>query len=121
MLSPLTLDQILSGSAKSRSSRTNPEIFKLDRPQVLPAQDVRNFPFKPYAKRLILPPDAEVILFGDLHGSVHSLIRDLEKLRELGFIDNSSKLCDRILTYFSLEIISTEVSMVLRSSIPFHD
>lgn len=71
---------------------SHPEIFKLNRPQVLPAHDIQNFPFKPYAQRLVLPPGADVIIFGDLHGSVHSLMRDLEKLRELGFIDNSFKL-----------------------------
>ncbi len=69
-----------------------PEIFKLSRPQVSPTHDVRNFLFKPYAQRLVAPSGTQVFMFGDLHGSVHSLVRDLEKLRDLGYIDNSFKI-----------------------------
>jgi hypothetical protein len=76
-----------------------PDIFNLSRPQLKPASDIRNFIFKPYAQRLILPTDAQVIIFGDLHGSIHSLIRDLEKLRDLGYLDNSYKIT-KANTYF---------------------
>lgn len=69
-----------------------PEIFKLERPQVQPSHDIKNFLFKPYAKRLKVPTGSQVIIFGDLHGSIHSFIRDLEKLRELGYLDNSFKI-----------------------------
>ena len=36
--------------------------------------------------------DSQVCFFGDLHGSAHSLIRDLKKLKELGYLDNQFKI-----------------------------
>ncbi len=73
----------------------HPELYTLDRPFTQPAVDVKNFPFKPYTQRLIVKPDAEVILFGDLHGSIHSFVRDLEKLRDEGYLDNAFTLKKR--------------------------
>lgn len=70
----------------------HPEIYTLDRPFSEPAADVKNFLFKPHVRRLIAQPGTELVFFGDLHGSVHSLKRDLEKLKDEGFIDNSFKL-----------------------------
>ena len=40
----------------------------------------------------MLERDSQVCFFGDLHGSAHSLIRDLKKLKELGYIDNQFKI-----------------------------
>ncbi|MBA3751651.1 serine/threonine protein phosphatase [Candidatus Dependentiae bacterium] len=71
---------------------SNPELFTLNRPFSEPAADLKNFPFKPYTQRLILKPESEVIFFGDLHGSIHSFIRDLLKLQQEGYLDNSFKL-----------------------------
>ena len=42
--------------------------------------------------RLTLERDSQVCFFGDLHGSAHSLIRDLKKLKELGYLDNQFKI-----------------------------
>ncbi|MBA3953957.1 serine/threonine protein phosphatase [Candidatus Dependentiae bacterium] len=68
-----------------------PGITNLQRPVDL--NDIpKNFIFKPYAQRLIVAPNSTIALFGDLHGSIHSLMRDLLKLQELGFIDNNFKL-----------------------------
>lgn len=69
-----------------------PDIFTLDRPSIKPVDDVKNFPFHPYIRRLVLPPGSKAALFGDLHGSVHTLIRDLEKIRDLGYIDDQFKI-----------------------------
>ena len=70
----------------------HPELYTLDRSFTKPAADVKNFPFKPYTRRLITQPGSEIIMFGDLHGSIHSFIRDLEKLQSEGLLDNSFAL-----------------------------
>ncbi len=69
-----------------------PEVFNLKRPEVVPAGDIRNFTYKPYAHRLVVKPDTHIIFFGDLHGSIHSLIRDLEKIKDLGYLDDNFKI-----------------------------
>lgn len=69
-----------------------PTIYKLRRAHYSSPADVRNYVFKPCAQRLYLDPDSSVVLFGDLHGSIHSLIRDLEKLRSIGYINNEFKI-----------------------------
>lgn len=71
---------------------THPEQYTLYRPFSEPAASVKNFPFKPYVRKLIVRPGSELIMFGDLHGSVHSLIRDVKKLKDEGFIDDSFKI-----------------------------
>lgn len=71
-----------------------PSLFDVSR--TVDKQNVTsNFMFKPYAQRMIVPAGSNVILFGDLHGSVHSFIRDLLKLHKMGFIDNNFKLTDK--------------------------
>lgn len=68
-----------------------PNITNMRRPVNL--EDIqKNFIFKPYAQRLIVTPKSTIALFGDLHGSAHSLVRDLLKLQKLGFIDTNFKL-----------------------------
>jgi hypothetical protein len=69
-----------------------PDLFKLVRPFTVPADDVKNFLFKPYAQRVIFKPHTKIALFGDLHGSIHSFMRDLLKLRDEGYLDNNFKI-----------------------------
>lgn len=69
-----------------------PDIFTLDRPFTKPIDSPANFTFKPYTCRVRTKPGARFALFGDLHGSVHSLIRDLLKLQDLGYLDNNFKI-----------------------------
>lgn len=39
--------------------------------------------------------DSQVVIFGELQGGFHNLIRYLKKLRELGFIDNNFKIAPK--------------------------
>lgn len=41
---------------------------------------------------ITLPTKGRCVIWGDLHGAFHSLVRDLEKLYELGIIDDSLKI-----------------------------
>jgi Calcineurin-like phosphoesterase len=76
---------------KCSLSNSNSDIFTINRP--LDFKDIsKNFIFKPYAQRLLVKPNSKVILFGDFHGSAHSFVRDLLKLRDLGLLDNNFKL-----------------------------
>ncbi len=45
-----------------------------------------------YIQKLSPSLDAEFVLFGDLFGAFHSLLRDMEELQRLGIIDGSLKL-----------------------------
>lgn len=68
-----------------------PQLFNINRR--INCENVKdNFLFKPYAQRLIVPLGSEICLFGDFHGSGHSLIRDVLKLKTLGYIDNNFKI-----------------------------
>jgi hypothetical protein len=40
----------------------------------------------PYVQKLLLPADAVVAVFGDLHGSLHSILRELNSLAEQGYL-----------------------------------
>ena len=44
----------------------------------------------PFVQRLLLPANATVATFGDLHGSYHSLLRSLRSLAAQGFLDAES-------------------------------
>jgi hypothetical protein len=68
-----------------------PQLFILTR-QVNLNTIASNFLFKPYAQRLLVPTGSQVIFFGDLHGSIHSLMRDLLKLKQLGMINDQFQL-----------------------------
>lgn len=46
-------------------------------------------PSTPYAQKLIIPTDSDVIMFGDLHGCAHSLLRNLERLKQDGYLDDN--------------------------------
>jgi hypothetical protein len=43
--------------------------------------------FQPFAAKLVLPNDATVILMGDLHGDVRSLLRTLDELNDRKILD----------------------------------
>lgn len=45
-----------------------------------------------YIQKITLPPGAEVIFFGDLHGSLQAFIRTLSKLMAEEYLDNNLKL-----------------------------
>ncbi len=42
--------------------------------------------FLPYVQKKIVPQGSEIALWGDLHGSAHSLVRCLKHLRVLGYL-----------------------------------
>lgn len=44
-------------------------------------------PFEPFVQRLNVPPGSEVILHGDLHGDIRSLVRGVRALNERGYLD----------------------------------
>ncbi len=46
-----------------------------------------DLPFQPFARRLQVPPGAAVILQGDLHGDVRSLLHGLQALHDRGYLD----------------------------------
>ncbi|HBL98269.1 TPA: hypothetical protein DDZ86_01335 [Candidatus Dependentiae bacterium] len=48
-----------------------------------------------FIKNVIVEPGARGIVFGDLHGQIHSFIRDLGELERLGFMDGNLKFKDQ--------------------------
>lgn len=48
-----------------------------------------NQPVLPYVQKLVVRPGSKVCFIGDLHGSVHSLLRNLWRLVALGYLDES--------------------------------
>lgn len=106
-----------------------PNLYTLKRAFWSPAKDVRNYPFRPSAQRLWLTPGSTAILFGDLHGSIHSFIRDLKKLRSLGYLGNNFKIIKKdtylvfLGDYIDRGIYGTEVMYTLarlKSANPHH-
>ena len=45
-----------------------------------------------YIQKKILPPGSEVIFFGDLHGSIHALMRNIQELQRTGYLDHNLRL-----------------------------
>jgi len=45
-----------------------------------------------YVQKIIVNPASEIICFGDIHGSIHSLVRSLEHLVTQGYLDNNFKI-----------------------------
>lgn len=43
----------------------------------------------PFVQKLIVPPGSKIGFIGDLHGSIHSLLRNLCQLIALGYLDNN--------------------------------
>ncbi|MFA6535273.1 MAG: metallophosphoesterase, partial [Candidatus Babeliales bacterium] len=48
----------------------------------------------PYAQKLDSEKDSHIVVFGDIHGSIHSLIRNLWRLFRKGFLDENLKITD---------------------------
>jgi hypothetical protein len=48
--------------------------------------------FTPFVQKLVLPENSEIAMWGDLHGSVHSLLRTLITLRNTQYIDDNFKI-----------------------------
>ncbi len=42
----------------------------------------------PYVQKMLLPPGATIACFGDIHGSAHSLVRSLQHLCNLGYLND---------------------------------
>lgn len=58
--------------------------------------------FLPYVQKRIVPQGSEIALWGDLHGSAHSLVRCLKHLRALGYLrDDFSIAQDQPHFYFA--------------------
>jgi hypothetical protein len=49
--------------------------------------DSKKVPFQPFAARLVLPDDAIVLIMGDLHGDVRSLLCTLDELNDRKILD----------------------------------
>ena len=47
----------------------------------------RRVPFTPFVQKLNLAPSSRVIVRGDLHGDIHSLMAQLTTLQQLGYLD----------------------------------
>ncbi|MFB3779779.1 MAG: metallophosphoesterase, partial [Bryobacteraceae bacterium] len=45
-------------------------------------------PFQPFVQRTLVPPGTEVLIHGDLHGDIHSLVAWLEWLNQKGYLRN---------------------------------
>lgn len=58
--------------------------------------------FKPFVQKLVLPEGSQVAMWGDLHGSVHSLLRTLIKLKSEGFLDDNYKITKKNFYMFFL-------------------
>ncbi len=46
----------------------------------------------PHVQKKIIPTDSKVCFMGDIHGSLHSLLRNLWALVSLGFLENNFKI-----------------------------
>src|SRR5262245_53032549 len=44
-------------------------------------------PFQPFAQKLVLPNDAVVVIMGDLHGDIRSLLKTLDELNRRKILD----------------------------------
>jgi hypothetical protein len=49
-------------------------------------------PLAPFVQRVLVPPNATVATFGDLHGSVHSFLRELRSLMASGHLDEDLRV-----------------------------
>lgn len=54
--------------------------------RMLDVDSGRAFTPFPFVQKLLLPPGAVVAVFGDLHGSLHSFLRELNALVERGYL-----------------------------------
>lgn len=52
----------------------------------------KTFPELQYVEKTYVDPKGEMVLFGDIHGSIHSLLRNLSRLRAEGMLGSNWKL-----------------------------
>lgn len=52
-------------------------------------------PYHPFVQKFVMPVASDVCFVGDLHGSVHSLVRNLWRLVALGRLGNDFKLVNK--------------------------
>ena len=45
-----------------------------------------------YLQKIVAEPTSTIFIFGDFHGSIHSLIRNLDRLKDTGFLKNDFSL-----------------------------
>ena len=57
-----------------------------------PSADLLKFKFRPYVQKCIVPTDAFITVFGDLHGDAEALINTLDYLVNKGILDNDFTL-----------------------------
>lgn len=50
--------------------------------------------FQTFTQKLVLPDNSKIAMWGDLHGSIHSLLKDLEYLKNKNLIDENLKITD---------------------------
>lgn len=55
-----------------------------------------------FVQRLTVPHGTTIALFGDLHGSIHGLMRNLRQLKERGYLDDSGRIRNRQFRMFFL-------------------
>lgn len=48
--------------------------------------------FMPYVQKLMVPEGSKICFMGDIHGSIHSLVRNLESLVRMGYLNNDFKI-----------------------------
>jgi hypothetical protein len=54
----------------------------------------------PFIQQLIVNPKSRVYIQGDIHGSVHSLLRNLERARAGGYLNEDFKLAENVYMVF---------------------
>ena len=54
-----------------------------------------------YVQKEVVPSGSKIIVIGDIHGSVHSLLRDLLRLKESGYLNDNFKLSDKCYLIFT--------------------
>lgn len=66
------------------NAKVNNDVYNLD----------RSFDneFWPFAQKLMVPSGTEIALWGDLHGSGQTLVADLAKLRDMGYLNDDFKI-----------------------------
>ena len=79
------------------------------RSQIWGIQQKRSIPSvekgRGFAQKLIVPPNSEIIMIGDLHGCMDSLSQNLRRLFHLNIINNSWKLKDNAYLVFLGDLV----------------
>ena len=59
----------------------------------------------PFIQKIKINSDSKCIIFGDLHGDIHTLLRSLLRLHRDGYIDSNWKLRNNVFIFFCGEVI----------------